>query len=139
DLNGFPYSVVGVMPSQFDFPRADEMPPGFDFPENPQFWTPLGLPAVPPPNIVSDLAIVGRLNPGFTDTQAQEELNVLAIRQEKDYPRLKGTFNAHVVTLSRQVAGDTRQPLLLMLGAVATVLLIASSNVANLFLARFLG
>ena len=139
DLNGFPYTVVGVMPANFNFPRAAEMPAAFDFPQEPEFWTPLALPANPPPNLPSDLAILGKLKPGAKLAQVQEEFNILATQQERDYPRLKGTFNARVTPLTRQVAGDTRQPLLLLLGAVGVVLLIACSNVANLLLARALG
>ena len=139
DLNGFPYTVVGVMPAAFNFPRSAEMPAAFDFPEEPQFWTPLVLPVNPPPTLPSDLALIGKLRPGVKLAEVQEEFNILATRQEQDYPKLKGTFNARVTPLTRQVAGNMRQPLLLILGAVGVVLLIACANVANLFLAQALG
>lgn len=72
----------------------------------------------------------------MTIEQSQQEMNVFAEGQEAEFPRFKGWFNSRVTALNRQVAGDTRLPLLLMLGAVGVVLLIACSNVANLLLAR---
>ena len=139
DLNGEPYTVVGIMPAGFVFPHSEEMPGSFDFPRQAQLWVPLALPPSPPPNAPSDLAVIGRLLPGISVEQAQEEMNVLATRIESEFPRFKGWFTSRVTPLTRQVAGDTRTPLLLIMAAVGVVLLIACSNVANLLLARSLG
>src|SRR5271167_656804 len=49
DLNGDPYTVIGVMPSGFEFPRGEEMPGSFDFPRETQLWAPLALAAAPRP------------------------------------------------------------------------------------------
>ena len=136
ELDGEVYSVVGVMPPGFSFPRAEEMPGGFNFPREAQIWVPLALPEAPPPNAPSDLAIIGRLKPGVTVEQAQREMDIFAGEQEAESPRLKGWFNTQVRPLAQQVAGDTRRPLLLILGAVGIVLLIACTNAGNLLLAR---
>lgn len=139
DLNGEPYAIIGVMPPGFVFPRSEEMPGGFNFSRQAQLWVPLALPEAPPPTAPSDLAIIGRLAPGVTVEQAQQEMNALVEAHEREFPKLKGWFNSRVTPLTRQVAGDTRRPLLLMLGAVGVVLLISCSNVANLLLTRALG
>lgn len=133
-LNGYSYSVVGIMPSGFSFPRSEEMPATLDFHREPQLWVPLAT--VPVPHGSSDLAVIGRLRPGVTLGQVQGELNVLTKTLESLYPEGKGWFNCRLVSLAKQVAGDTTRPLMLMLGAVGLVLLIASSNVANLLLTR---
>jgi putative ABC transport system permease protein len=112
-------------------------PGSFQFPREPQLWVPLAL--SPEAKGPDEFALVGRLRPGATVEQAQAEMNVFASRLETQYPRWKGWFNARVVPLAKQLSGDTRRPLLLMLGAVAVVLLIACSNVANLLLTRSLG
>jgi putative ABC transport system permease protein len=138
NLNGDAYTVIGVMPAGFAFPRAEEMPGGFDFPRQAQLWVPLA-PAAARPNDPDDLAVMGLLRPGITVTQTQAEMNVLSKRMESEFPNFKGWFNSRVIPLNRQVAGDSRGPLLLMLGAVGVVLLIACSNVANLLLARSVG
>lgn len=139
DLNGDSYTVIGVMPAGFVFPRAEEMPGSFDFPRQTELWVPLALHAAPQPNEPDELAVIGRLKPGLTIVQAQREMNILSTRLENEIPDGKGWFNCRVTFLSRQVAGNTLNPLLLMLGAVGVVLLIACSNVANLLLARSLG
>jgi len=129
--------VVGVMPAGFAFPRAEEMPSSFNFPEEPQLWVPLAIAAEPKPG-PSELALIGRLTPGVTIQQAQAAMDLITKHAEEQDHRWTGWFNTRVVPLQRQVVGDTRRPLQLMLGAVCIVLLIACSNVANLLLTRAL-
>lgn len=135
DLNGSAYTVVGVMPPGFVFPHGEEMPSSFDFPKRADLWVPLAAPASPPPNTPDELALIGRLRPGISLAQAQEEMNVLGPRMDS-LAGSKDWFRSRVVSLTRQVAGDTRTPLFLILGAVGAVLLIACSNVGNLFVTR---
>jgi predicted permease len=137
ELNGSAYTVVGVMPAEFAFPRAEEMPSSFNFPREPQLWVPLAVPAEPKPG-PSELAVIGRLKPGVTVPQAQAAMDLITKHVESQDHRYVGWFNTRLVPLQRQVVGDTRRPLQLMLGAVCIVLLIACSNVANLLLTRSL-
>jgi len=137
-LNGYAYTVVGVMAPGFEFPRAEEMPSSFNFPSEPQLWVPLAV-AAQPKGGPSELAVIGRLKPGVSLEQAQAAMDLVTKRAEERDPQWKGWFNTRLVPLTRQVAGDTQRPFGLMLGAVGIVLLIACSNVANLVLARSLG
>jgi predicted permease len=137
-LNGYAYTVVGVMPVGFDFPRAEDMPSSFNFPREAQLWVPLAI-AAQPKGGPSELAVIGRLKPGITINQAQAAMNLVTKHAEEKDSQWKGWFNTRLVPLTRQVVGDTRRPLQLMLGAVGIVLLIACSNVANLLLTRSLG
>ncbi|MGH9441759.1 MAG: ADOP family duplicated permease [Thermoanaerobaculia bacterium] len=140
-LNGILYTVIGVMPGGFMFPRANEMPSVvFTFPPRVQLWVPLALPrATADLNETWDLAVVGRLKPGVAVGRAQAEMNLLGRRLDGLFPNQKGWFAFRVTSLARQAGGENRRPLLLMLGAVGVVLLIACSNVASLLLSRFLG
>jgi predicted permease len=137
-LNGSSYTVVGVMPAGFVFPRAEEMPSTFNFPKESQLWVPLAVGEVAKLG-PSETAVVARLKPGLTIPQAQAVMDLVTKHAEQKDPRWKGWFNARIVPLTQQVVGDTRRPLQLMLGAVCIVLLIACSNVANLLLTRSLG
>src|ERR1700684_760235 len=121
-LNSESYTVIGVMPQGFVFPRADEMPNSFPFPRDTQLWVPLAL--IPGPIIPgedSELAVIGRLQPGITPAQAQSEMNVVSKRLEDFFPGGKGWFSMKVTSLQGQIAGDMRRPLLLILGAVGVV------------------
>ncbi|HEV2419592.1 MAG TPA: ABC transporter permease [Terriglobia bacterium] len=139
ELNGAPYTVIGVMPRGFAFPRANEMPDSFDFAPRCLLWVPIALNRGPLiPNEPYGLAVVGRLKPGVTVAQAQGEMNVLGKRLETYYTDRRVWFNSRVTSLPHQAAGDTRRPLLLILAAVGVVLLIACSNVASLLLTRSL-
>ncbi len=137
-LNGIGYTVVGVMPMEFSFPRGEEMPNSFNFPREAQLWVPLAVPATPKAG-PAELAFVCRLKPGVTLAKAQAQMDIVAKHAEAAHSYWKNWFNSRVTPLSRQVTGDTRRPLLLLLGAVGIVLLIACSNVASLLLTRSLG
>ncbi len=133
-LNGYVYTVIGVMPEWFSFPRAEEMPATLDFRRVPQVWVPAAIPPSQPGT--ADIAVMGRLKRGVSMAQAQLELNALTRQLETQMPESKGWFSTRVTPMAEQIVGDTRRPLLLMLGAVGIVLLIACSNVANLLLTR---
>jgi putative ABC transport system permease protein len=140
ELNGDAYLVTGVMPPGFAFPRKEEMPGSFEFPREAALWVPLALPAAKiHQDDPDELAVVARLQSGATMQQAQAEMDVFAKRLESQNPRGRGWFGSRVTPLARQVAGDTRRPLLLVLGAIGVVLLIACANVANLLLMRSVG
>jgi putative ABC transport system permease protein len=136
-LNGEPYTVIGVMPEGFTFPRGAEMPKSFQFPKRAELWVPLALPSVP--RGPSELALVARSRPGISREQAGTDLaqtNRTWIEQDQ---RWKGWSNFKLVPLRTQVEGDAKPRLLMVAGAVLFVLLITCGNVSNLLLTRSLG
>ena len=134
-LNGTPYAVIGVMPSSFRFPIDQPLK---------SVWTTLsidddaahGASSVARRNL-RWLNVMGRLKPGVTVGQADQEMKVIAAslaKQQRD-PN-KDQISASVETYLAAVLGDTRTMLVAVLGAVVLVLLIACGNIANLLLVR---
>ncbi|MGH9832038.1 MAG: ABC transporter permease, partial [Blastocatellia bacterium] len=126
-LNDKTFTIIGVMPPEFtlSYPKATEM------------WTPLTL--GPKERANRDEAackIVARLKPGLTVQQARGSITRLT--QELEAPRVKSPEDLYVQLdpLHEYHFGAMQTPLLLLLASVATVLLIACINVANLSLAR---
>ena len=135
ELNGFPYTVVGVMPAGFSFPHANEMPASLPFPREAQLWVPMALPAIA--RGPDELGVVARLRQHVTINQAQANANVFEKQLESQVTHESG-WQCRLKPLARQVVGDTQRPLLLVLGAVGVVLLIACFNVSSLLLTRSL-
>ena len=122
-LDGEARTVVGVMPS------------GFDFPAQTQLWVPLALSPTEGRG-GNYLRVVGRLQPGVSHQRAEAELNAVAQRLEQEYPASNSGWRAEVISFREAGIGDGRMALYLMMGAVGFVLLIACANLANLLLAR---
>jgi putative ABC transport system permease protein len=128
DLDGEPYTIVGVMG------------PKMTKPDFAQIWTPLGLTSKEA-SVRGEHHFLGiaRLKPGVTLGQAQTEMNTISQRLERAYPEDDKGWGAVVYSMREDMVGDVRPALLMMLGAVAFVLLIACANVANLVFARAYG
>jgi putative ABC transport system permease protein len=125
-LDGEPHTVVGVMP------------PGFDFPsKGTQIWTPIAFTPQQLKNRGShSLRVVGRLKANVTLQQAQQQLETIARRLEKDYPETNAKVGVLVASLREELVGNTRTAVFLLMALAGCVLLIASTNLANLLLAR---
>jgi len=125
------YRVIGVMRSDFDWPRGKDM------------WVPMGL-------APDDYADANRFNESYQAAVrlkpgvSVDALNAgLAARTREEILRKgaggfggKAKWGMSATSLTEFAAGPLRKPLYVLFGVVALVLLIASANVAGLFLAR---
>ncbi len=126
-LNGEPYTVIGVAPL------------GFGIASKVDAWMPM---AFDPKETANDnrgahyLNVAGRLRPGVTVAQAEAELKVLAAQLATQYPDSNKGWGIFLMPLQDYSVRDVRAVLYTLLGAVGCVLLIACANIANLLLAR---
>jgi putative ABC transport system permease protein len=79
---------------------------------------------------------LGKLKPGITVKQAQASMNVVARHLEQAYPDTNKGLGIKVESLQDGLFGFSRRILYPLFAAVAFVLLIACTNVANLLLSR---
>jgi predicted permease len=125
-LNGEPYTVLGVLPakSQFPDPRTE-------------LWTPVSF--APGDNqdsrnnYFSD--VIGRLKPQTSLADAQKDLSSIAIQIASEVPQNKGR-GVFLLGLQDTYTTAIRPTLLLLFASAGVVLLIACCNVASLLLAR---
>ena len=123
------HTVVGVMPRSFQFLDPDV-----------RIWVPARF---TPRQLASRgshyLQVVARMKPGITVPQANIDIKAITAQIAREDPDHASRIGANVISLSEELTGETRRPLIVLLVAVAFVLLIASANLANLLLSRALG
>ena len=125
ELDGVKTSIVGVMP------------PGFSlFMDNADYWASSGITRQRLESSGPLMQVVGRLKPGVSIKQAQAEMDGIAARISREDPSRNDGNGVRVEPLQEAFMGRFRDPLLLLQGAVAFVLLIGCANVAGLLLAR---
>ncbi len=123
-LDEVSYTIVGVMPRGFYFPRA-----GYSL------WATFDDEDKSQPRESQFMQAVARLKPGVTVAQAQREMeSVTAIMVEARGHEIH--HGVRVVSRIREVVGDVQRVLLVLMGAVGAVLLIACANIANMLLVR---
>lgn len=128
DLDGAPYTVVGIMPPGFHVLSDQEL-----------FWIPLQLESVNAQTSARNvhwLYAFMRLPKNVSQKQAESVMSTIASRFKAQDPNGEGALGVTFQSISDFQNGTLKPALLLLMGAVCFVLLIACSNVANLLLAR---
>jgi putative ABC transport system permease protein len=122
------YTVVGVMPAKFEFPKGADL------------WIPIKTTSTARSTEsygATYLQAVGRLKPGVGLAQAEAEMNTIVARIATAHPETDAAGHRIVITpLAHHLFGDARPALWLLLAATGMLLLIATANIANLSLAR---
>ena len=132
-LDGQPYQVVGVMPKDFLFLNPNVM-----------LWVPLAFTAEAKSDAhrhSNNFQNIGRLKPGATVQQAQQQVNALNAANLDRFPQyrellINAGFHTTAERLQDTVVRDVKSTLYLMWGGALFVLLIGCVNVANLVLVR---
>lgn len=128
-LDGESRTVVGVLPEDFRIPHRTR------YLES-DIWLPLRFtPEQSEVRRSNYLLLLGRLASGRSVAEAETELVGLMAGIAEIYPDVRGE-SVRVGSMRAESSGPIRGPLLMLLGAVALVLLIATANVASLMLAR---
>jgi putative ABC transport system permease protein len=137
DLGHRTYRIVGVMPPDFAYPRANDFPFASTTERRTDLWVPLALDARQQANrLMSSNAAVGRLRPGVSLARAQTDMSAIeAALDPLNLPEMRGTESLLTPFIETAV-GPVRPLMRLLAAAVVLVLLIACGNVANLLMAR---
>ena len=136
DLDRRPYTIIGVMPRNFEFPLDGGRLSHRDL------WVPMSFTPVEKKSEGDnfDYGVVARLKPGITMSQAQHDVDRVAAGIQAQYPA--GTnlkLHAGFIPLRDEVIQNARPILHVLFGAVALILLIACANLANLLLVKAAG
>ncbi len=127
-VDGVPRTVIGIVPT------------GTEFPLEARVWIPLAQERIEGERNRTWLSAIARLKTGFSPTQAKAELRTLGSRLNTTQPQSTTPASFHAMTLRQEQMGDNATLLFtLLLGAVALLLLIVCTNVANLQLSRAVG
>ncbi|MGA7524195.1 MAG: ABC transporter permease [Acidobacteriaceae bacterium] len=134
-LDRKPYIVTGVMPRSFEFPLIAGQAMRVEL------WIPLSL---RPDELTGgaqsnwSYQMVGRLKPGVTDAEAQQDANRVAQEIMRGYPAFMASLHISPIVrgLHEDVVAQAKPLVRTLFLAVAVVLLIACANLAGLLLVR---
>jgi putative ABC transport system permease protein len=127
EIEGEPYTIVGVMPPTFPPPALTS-----------GLIVPLGITGVAPKGDEARtyLPTLARITDGATNNDATSEIGALMQDVVRQYPRTHTGWTAFVLSYRDWQYGSFRAPLIALFAAMALLLLIASANIASLALAN---
>jgi predicted permease len=135
-LNGEQYTIVGIMPAGFHFMDPEV-----------RVWIPLWFSDAQKSDEArhdNSWTMIGRLKPGATVAQAQQQIDAINARNLDRFPTLRDVlinagFTAVVAPLHQEMVRDAKATLLLLWAGVVVLLVIGTVNLANLVLVRSSG
>src|SRR5262249_46951215 len=133
DLDRRPYTIVGVMPRNFEFPLdAGRL-------SHRDLWVPMSFTAQEKASegVSFDYSAIARVKGGVTMAQAQQDVDRVVKELQAQFPGKMGSkLHAYFIPLREEVIRNARPLLGVLCGAVALILLIACANLANLLLVK---
>jgi putative ABC transport system permease protein len=130
-IEGEPYAVVGILPSDFRLFRVLN--------RDLDLYVPYTLDPSRSTRADHLLFVYARLRPGVSLGRAHAEMQATAANLARQYPETNAGWTVGVQELQRQWTGQIRSTLLMVQFAAGLVLLITCTNLASLLLARSLG
>jgi predicted permease len=118
------FSVAGVMPAGFEFPKGDEI------------WIPREVFPTDDSRTAHNWSVIARIRPGINLRQAREDMTGVGRRLLQQYGMETNAADFALVPLQQYLVGAVEEPLLILLVAVGILLLIGCANVVNLLLAQ---
>jgi predicted permease len=130
EISGSTVRVIGVMPPHFRFRIHSSL----GQPGEPDLWMP-GTWKLREMREGYSLAMLARVKPGVSMTQAQAELDTIGARFDREHFRSRG-FGWQLTPVHDDLVKQVRPALIALISAAALLMLIACANVANLVLVR---
>ncbi len=125
NLDGSQHTVLGIMPSGFQYPRGVEI------------WKPLALNANQTQMREAHfLKVLARRRPDASLAQVRAEMETIADSLARQYPVTNKNWTVNVIPLLENEVGHVRKTMLTLMSAVGLVLLIACVNLSSLLIAR---
>jgi predicted permease len=118
------YTVVGVMPKSFNFPKDAEI------------WLPVDLFPSTESRTSHGRRVIARLRDGVTLGQARADLSTIGKQLKEENGTNIDLVDVAALPLKEAMVGEVGQSLLVIMAAVGFLLLVACTNVANLLLAQ---
>ena len=118
------YTIVGVMPQSFNFPKDAEI------------WLPIELFPSSESRTSHGKRVIARLRDGVTLGQARADLSTIGKQLKQENGTNIDLIDIAALPLKEAMVGEVSQSLLVILAAVGFLLLVACTNVANLLLAQ---
>jgi predicted permease len=139
-LGGADYTIIGVLPPDFEFPRQPNNM-GKRLNGRMEMFRPLGYRQrdIVPHGGDLNYAAIARLRPGASMNQTRDEVNAAQTAINEQIGGEPYHVVSNVIALQQKVTGDVRLSLIVLMAAVGSVLLVLCVNLANLCLSRAAG